>query len=67
VCASVSFVFADHNTVNCEEKSRSGRTRLRLEDNIKVDHQEVGCGGIEWIEVAQDGDRWRELMNTVNI
>ena len=34
-----------------------GRPRLRWEDNIKMDLQEVGCGGMEWIELAQDRDR----------
>jgi len=42
-----------------------GRPRRRWEDNIKVDHQEVGCGGMDRIEVAQDGDRWREFVNAV--
>ena len=42
-----------------------GRTRRRWEDNIKMDLQEVGCGGMDWIELAQDRDRWRELVNAV--
>ena len=42
-----------------------GRPRRRWEDNIKMDLQEVGCWGIEWIELAQDRDRWRELVNAV--
>jgi hypothetical protein len=37
----------------------------RWEDNIKMDLQEVGCGGMNWIEVAQDRDRWRALVNVV--
>jgi hypothetical protein len=32
--------------------------KYRWEDNIKMDLQEVGCGGMEWIELAQDRDRW---------
>jgi len=44
-----------------EGKKPLVRTRRRWEDNIKMDLQEVGCGGVDWIEVAQDTDRWREL------
>jgi len=42
-----------------------GRPRHRWEDNIKMDHQEVGCGGMDWIELARDRDRWRALVSTV--
>jgi hypothetical protein len=42
-----------------------GRPRRRWEDNIKMDLQEVGCGGVEWIDLAQDRDRWRALVNAV--
>jgi len=44
-----------------ERKRQFGRPRLRWEDNIKIDLQEVGCGGMEWIEVAQDRDRGAHL------
>ena len=37
----------------------------RWEDNIKMDLQEVGCGDMDWIELAQDRDRWRALVSTV--
>jgi hypothetical protein len=40
-----------------EGKRSLGRTRRRLEDNIKMDLQEMGCWGIGWIELAQDRDR----------
>jgi len=42
-----------------------GRPRRRWEDNIKMDLQEVGCGGLDWIGLAQDRDRWRALVNAV--
>jgi len=41
------------------------RRRRRWEDNIKMALQEVGCEGIDWIELAQDRDRWRALVNAV--
>ena len=37
----------------------------KWEDNIKMDRQEVGCGGLDWIEQARDRDRWRALVNVV--
>jgi hypothetical protein len=42
-----------------------GRPRRRWEDNIKMDLREVGWGGMDWINVAQDRDRWRALVNAV--
>ena len=47
-----------------EEKRPLGRPRRRWEDNTKVDIQEVGGDG-DWMEFAQDRDRWRALVNTV--
>jgi hypothetical protein len=41
------------------------RLRRRWEDNIKMDPREVGWGGIDWIDLAQDRDRWRALVYTV--
>jgi hypothetical protein len=48
-----------------EGKSPLGRPRHRWEDNIKIDLQEVGCKGMDWISLAQDRDRWRALVNAV--
>jgi hypothetical protein len=48
-----------------EGKRPVGRPRLRWEENIKMDLLEVGCGGMDWIELAQKGDRWRALVNVV--
>jgi hypothetical protein len=41
-----------------EEKRLLGRPSHRWEDNINTDLKEVGCGGMDWIELAQDRDRW---------
>ena len=49
----------------CEGKRPLGRPRHRWEDNIKIDLQEVGCGRLDWIELAQDRDRWRALVSAV--
>ena len=42
-----------------------GRPRRRWEDNIKMDLQEVGGGCEDWMELAQDRDRWRTLVSTM--
>jgi hypothetical protein len=42
-----------------------GRPRRRWEDNIKMNLQEVGLGGMDWIDMAQDRDRWRAVVNAV--
>jgi hypothetical protein len=48
-----------------EGKRPLGRPRRRWEDNIKMDLQEVGVGSGEWMELAQDRDRWRALVGRV--
>jgi hypothetical protein len=48
-----------------EGKKPLWRPRFRWENNIRMDLQEVGCGGMDWIGLAQDRDRWRALVNAV--
>jgi len=48
-----------------EGKRPLGRARRRWEDNIKMDLQEVGCWGMDWIELAQNRDSWRAFVNAV--
>jgi hypothetical protein len=48
-----------------EEMRPLGRPRRRWEDNIKMDFQEVGGGRVDWMELAQDRDRWRAVVGTV--
>ena len=55
-----------HNGIwwgNLWGKRPLGTSRRRWEDNIKMDLQEVGLGGMDWIDLAQDRDRWRHLGN----
>jgi len=42
-----------------------GRPRRSWENHIKMNVQEVGCGGMDWIELARDRDKWRALVNAV--
>jgi len=48
-----------------EGRKSLGRPRRRWVDNIRIDFQEVGCGYMDWIELVQDGDRWRTLVSAV--
>jgi hypothetical protein len=48
-----------------EGKRPLGSSRLRWEDNNKMDIHEVGCGVMDWIELAQDRDRWWAFVNAV--
>ena len=48
-----------------EEKRPLGRPRRRWVDNIMMDIQEVGCGDMDWIELVEDSDRCRALVNAV--
>jgi hypothetical protein len=48
-----------------EGKRPLGRPRHRWDDNIKMDLPVLKCGGMEWIELAQDRDRWLALVNAI--
>jgi hypothetical protein len=48
-----------------EGKRPIGRPRHRWEYNVQIDLQEVGCGDMDWIDLAQDRDRWRALVHAV--
>jgi hypothetical protein len=50
---------------NPDGKRPMGRPRCRWEEYIQMDLQEVGCVGMDWIELSQDRDRWRALVNVV--
>jgi hypothetical protein len=51
--------------VRPEGRRPLGRPRRRWEDNIKMDVQEVGWGGMDWIDMAQDMDMWRAVVSAV--
>jgi hypothetical protein len=48
-----------------EGKRPLGRPNRRREDNIKMYLQGVGCGGVDWIDLAQETDRWRAFVNVI--
>jgi hypothetical protein len=48
-----------------EGKRPLGRPRRRWEDGIRMDLREIGLGGVDWIRLAQDGDRWRAVVSAV--
>jgi hypothetical protein len=48
-----------------EGKKPLERSRRRWVDNIKMDHREIGWDGMDWIDLAQDKNQWRALLNTV--
>jgi hypothetical protein len=55
----------NRGTVPAFGKRPLGRPRRRLVDNIKMDVREIGWEGVDWIDMAQDRDQWRALVNTV--
>jgi hypothetical protein len=65
VILSHHYVIKLRSYIQVQGKRPLGRPRRRWEDNIKMEVQEVGCGGMDWIELARDRDRWRALVNAV--
>jgi hypothetical protein len=65
--ARVGEVRGAYNILDGRSEGRRplGRPRRRWEDNMKMDLREIGFGNVDWIHWAQDGDRWRSLVNTV--
>jgi hypothetical protein len=63
--ASLSVVPYMPGSSNLRGMRQLGRPRRRWEHNIKMDLQEVGCGGMDWIGLAEDRDRWWALVNIV--
>jgi len=57
--------YNNNNNNNNKGKRPLGRPRRRWEDNIKIDLQEVWCGGMDWMDLAQDRDWWRTLVIAV--
>jgi hypothetical protein len=49
----------------CERKKPLGRPRRRWEDDIRSDLREIGWGGVDWMHLAQDRDKWRAVVDTV--
>ena len=54
-----------HTGEKPEGKRPLVRPRRKWEDNIKMDLQEMGCGGMDWINLAQNRDRWQALVNAL--
>jgi hypothetical protein len=59
------FLYETQYLKACGDEPPLGRPRRRWEDNIKMDLREIGFGAVDWIHLAQDRDRWRDLVNTV--
>ena len=59
------WVRGEVSVVKPEGERPPGRDRRRWEDNIKMDLQEVGFGGVDWFWLAKDRDSWRSLVNAV--
>ena len=65
ISVAAPFTFCSRSLAKSEGKRPLGRPRRRWVDNIRTDLQEVGCGYMDWIGLAQDRDRWRTLVSAV--
>ena len=67
VCGAYEWGEGVYRVLVGKQKGRRplGRPRRRWVDNIRMDLQEVGCGYMDWIGLAQDRDRWRTLVSAV--
>jgi hypothetical protein len=63
--AKLNSIYIFRNSILQNPKRPLGRPRHRWEDNIKMDLKEVGCGGMDWIELAYNRDRWQALGSVV--
>jgi hypothetical protein len=64
-CTGREEIYPELRLGNLRGKRNFGRPSHKWEDNIKTDLQELGYGGVDWIDLAQNKDRWRALVNTV--
>jgi hypothetical protein len=64
-CSTSTSLFLRITKYIPEGRRPLGRPKRRWEDNIKMDLMEIGFGDVDWINWAQDRDRWRALVNTV--
>jgi hypothetical protein len=65
ICIQSTFVIFTEMVGKPEGKRPLGRPRRRREDGIRMDLREIGLGGVDWIRLAQDRDRWRAVVSAV--
>jgi hypothetical protein len=62
---SSAYVFSESSNWGSQKERPLGRPRRRWVDNIKIDLREIGWDGMDWINLAQDRDQWKALVNMV--
>jgi 7-keto-8-aminopelargonate synthetase-like enzyme len=60
-------MYAKFFSENLEVKRQVGKPRRRLEDNIRTDLRQIVWKSVDWLQLAQDRDQWRAVMNTINL